>query len=129
MSVLASRRILVVEDEFLIANMLCDMLAEVSAVVVGPSFNVQQALHALRDQAVDAAILDMNLNGEWSDPVAEELVKRGIPFVFTTGYQAEERAARFGARIVAKPYDWTELAGAVALAIQKRTAPDARQSE
>lgn len=129
MDALASRRILVVEDEFLIATTLCDMLAEVSAVVVGPSFTVQQALQALRDQDVDAAILDMNLNGEWSDPVAEELVKRRIPFVFTTGYQADERAARFGARIVAKPYDWGELVDAVALAIRKRTAMDAREAE
>lgn len=129
MDALATRRILVVEDEFLIATMLCDMLAEVSAVVVGPSFSVQQALQALCDQAIDAAILDMNLNGEWSDPVAEELGKRGIPFVFTTGYRADERAARFGARIVAKPYDFTELGDALALAIQERIATGACRKE
>lgn len=129
MKALATRRILVVEDEFLIATALCDMLAEVSAVVVGPAFKVGQALQAIRDHQVDAAILDMNLNGEWSDPVAEDLKRRGIPFVFTTGYQAEERAARFGARIVAKPYDWSELADAVALAIRERSAVEAPRGD
>lgn len=127
MSALAGCRILVVEDEFLIAAALCDMLEEASAVVVGPCSTVRQGLQALGQQAVDAAILDINLNGEWSDPIAEELDRLGIPFVFTTGYQASDRTRRFGAGIVAKPYDQKELVDALVRAIADRAASTARR--
>ncbi len=123
MSPLANRRILVVEDEFLIAAVLCDMLEDVAASVVGPAANLGEAMRLVQDQGIEAAILDMNLNGEWSDPVAEELVRRGIPFVFTTGYGANERTERFGARTVAKPYSWEEVEGQLALAMLDQVAP------
>lgn len=103
---LANRRILVVEDEFLISAMLCDMLSDAAVIPVGPATTVSQAMELIRDTQIDAAILDMNLNGQWSDPVADELTKLGIPFVFTSGYGANERSERFGARTVAKPYTW-----------------------
>ena len=109
MSRLANRRILVVEDEFLIAAALCDMLEDAAAVVVGPVSTVTDAIQLLQAQPVDAAILDMNLNGQWSDPVAEDLRARRIPFVFTTGYGANERTERFGVRVVPKPYGWEEV--------------------
>lgn len=109
MSRLANCRILVVEDEFLIAAALCDMLEDAAAVVVGPVSTIADAMQLLQDQTVDAAVLDMNLNGQWSDPIAVDLQSRGIPFVFTTGYGANERTERFAARVVSKPYGWEEV--------------------
>jgi CheY-like chemotaxis protein len=117
MTALSNRRILVVEDEFLIAAMLCDMLQDHSAVVVGPAASVPEALQLIQEHPIDAAVLDMNLNGHWSDPVAEELQRRMIPFVFTTGYGANERGERFRVRTVSKPYTWEEVEEAVALSL------------
>lgn len=114
MTALANRRILVVEDEFLIAAMLCDMLQDHAAVVIGPAATVHDALQLIQDHPIDAAVLDMNLNGDWSDPVAEELKQRMIPFVFTTGYGANERGERFQVRTVSKPYTCEEVEEAVA---------------
>jgi response regulator RpfG family c-di-GMP phosphodiesterase len=106
---LANCCILVVEDEFLIATALCEMLEDASAVVLGPATSVREAINLIQNYQVDGAIVDMNLNGQWSDPIAEELNSRRIPFVITTGYGASERTERFGARIVAKPYSWEEV--------------------
>lgn len=122
MSPLAKRRILVVEDEFLISAMLCDMLSDVAAVVIGPAANVSSALLLLRQNHVDAAILDMNLSGEWSDPIALELNNRQIPFVFTSGYGANALSERFGARTVEKPYTWDDVEVELASAIAEYSA-------
>lgn len=109
MSVLTGRRILVVEDEFLIASVLCDMLEDSGAVVLGPAATVAEAMQLLHENPVDAALLDMNLNGQWSDPVAEDLQARRIPFVFTTGYGTNSRTEKFGVRTVSKPYSFEEI--------------------
>ncbi|MDP3265062.1 MAG: response regulator [Tabrizicola sp.] len=117
MSALANRRVLVVEDEFLISAMLCDMLIAASAEVVGPAANVSAALKLIEDNPVDGAILDMNLNGQWIDPVAEALARRAIPFVFTTGYGTNVRSQKFGARTIEKPYTLECVEAELALAI------------
>jgi CheY-like chemotaxis protein len=109
MSVLTGRKVLVVEDEFLIASVLCDMLEDSGAVVFGPATTVAEAIRLLQENPVEAALLDMNLNGVWSDPVAEALQERRIPFVFTTGYGANSRTEKFGVRTVSKPYSWEEI--------------------
>jgi response regulator RpfG family c-di-GMP phosphodiesterase len=109
----------VVEDEFLIASVLCDLLEDASAIVVGPARTVAEALHLLKDEVVEGALVDMNLNGQWSDPIAEELQFRRIPFVFTTGYGFNERTERFGARVVGKPYSWDEVEHQLTLSIQE----------
>ncbi|MDP3195041.1 response regulator [Tabrizicola sp.] len=123
MSVLAGRRILVVEDEFLIATVLCDMLQDSGAVVVGPAATVPAAMQLLQEDPVDAALLDMNLNGQWSDPVAEDLQQRRIPFVFTTGYGVNARTERFGVRTVSKPYSWEEIEQQLALSMVEASIP------
>ena len=123
MSVLSGRRVLVVEDEFLIAAALCDMLQDSGAVVVGPAATVDQAMQLLQENPVDAALLDMNLNGQWSDPVAEDLQERRTPFVFTTGYGANARADRFGVRTVSKPYSWEEIEQQLALSMEEASLP------
>ena len=63
-----------------------DMLAELGCTVVGPAARVDQALAMIEAEAVDAVVLDVNLNGEKSYPVADALAARGVPFVFSTGY-------------------------------------------
>lgn len=80
-------RILIVEDEYLIAVDLRADLESRGAVVVGPAATVEEALDLVgRSGAIDAAILDVNLRGEPVYPVAETLQRHGVPFVFVTGY-------------------------------------------
>lgn len=84
---LSGRRILVVEDEFFIADDIGQALTQLGAEVVGPVPTLNQALQALDDGAsVDAAVLDVNLRNEPSFPIADVLLDRGVPFVFATGY-------------------------------------------
>ena len=86
MARLAGRRILLVEDELLVAMMLEDVLRPEGCVLLGPFPRVEPALKAAREKRLDAAVLDINLAGERVDPIAKALVERKIPFVFTTGY-------------------------------------------
>src|SRR5471032_1103864 len=83
---LSGRRILVVEDEVMVAWALEDMLTGLGCAVVGPAARVKQALAMISAGAIDAAVLDVNLNGEKSYPVADALAVLGVPFVFSTGY-------------------------------------------
>jgi chemotaxis family two-component system sensor kinase Cph1 len=82
-------KVLVLEDSYLIAELIEDMLLQAGAIVVGTTKTVALALHVLATQAVDLACLDINLEDENSFPVADELASRGIPFVFVTASTAE----------------------------------------
>lgn len=82
---LAGLRILVVEDEPLVAMLIEDLLLELGCKVVGPAGTVAQAL-ALADTRLDGALLDVNLGVEQSYPVADKLAADGVPFAFVTGY-------------------------------------------
>ena len=86
MNELVGKRVLVVEDEALVALMLHDMLVEIGAVVVGPAATIQQGLTLIEAEPMDAAVLDVNVQNERIDAVAEALHIRGIPIVFATGY-------------------------------------------
>ena len=88
-------RILVLEDEPLVAAGLQEGLSDIGYDVIGPFSRAAQALEALHDMGIDAAILDVNLETGTSYPVAEALMKRGVPFVFVTGYGAGGIDARF----------------------------------
>jgi DNA-binding NtrC family response regulator len=80
-------RILIVEDEYMIADNLREEFESAGAVVLGPASNVEDALAVLScESTLGGAVLDINLAGETSYPVADELIRRHIPFVFTTGY-------------------------------------------
>ena len=81
-----SGRVLVVEDEMMISMLLEDMLGELGYETVGPASRLESALDMARDADVQAAILDVNLHGRPTWPVAEILRERGIPFMFATGY-------------------------------------------
>jgi DNA-binding response OmpR family regulator len=82
-------RLLVVEDEWLIADEISHHLRKAGHEVVGPVPSVCQALSMINED-VDAALLDFSLNEEDSSPIAEELAARGIPFAFLTGYDPKD---------------------------------------
>jgi CheY-like chemotaxis protein len=99
-------RVLVVEDETLLAMELEGHLQGLGYTIVGPFGNLARATEAARRLAIDVAVLDTNLNGEMVYPLADDRSARGIPFIFVTGYSASNLPERFrGAPRVAKPYD------------------------
>ena len=92
---LAGRRVLVVEDEFFLADDLSRGLEANGAEVLGPANTLGRA-DALLDGGVDLAVLDVNVKGQLVFPLADELRRRAVPFVFTTGYGAEMIPPAFG---------------------------------
>jgi DNA-binding response OmpR family regulator len=102
----AGRRVLVVEDEVLLALTLVDHVAAFGWTVVGPYHDLRSALGAARAEAFDCAILDVNLNGQMVFPLAEQLLDRAIPFLFVTGYAENTLPEHLRAvPRVGKPYD------------------------
>lgn len=83
---LTGLRVLVVEDENLVALLLEDMLAELGHTVIGPVARVKKALDMIQREEIDIAILDVNVNGENTYSIAEVLAARDVPFFFSTGY-------------------------------------------
>ncbi|RYE00689.1 MAG: response regulator [Sphingomonadales bacterium] len=101
MTELSGLRVLIVEDEPVVAMLLEDILEELGCVPVGPANRLSEGL-ALAEGALDAAILDINLAGERSNAIAELLHARGVPFAFASGYGAPPDG--FGAPMIEKPY-------------------------
>jgi two-component SAPR family response regulator len=83
---IASRRILVVEDEMLIALVIEDVLQSIGSKIIGPAATLEMALKLAGEETFDAAILDVTIRGGKVYPVAELLLARGIPFLFASGY-------------------------------------------
>lgn len=113
---LAGLHVLVLEDAFLVALDLSDQLTDLGCDVIGPASSVKQALEIMDGVALDGAVLDVNLAGERSFPIAEVLASRGIPFLFLTGYDGAtvfpdefQQAPR-----LSKPVDGRALTEAVA---------------
>jgi CheY-like chemotaxis protein len=87
-SALRDRRILVIEDEYLIATTLSDHLEGIGSVVVGPVPSVEMAIKAIESNPdIDVAVVDVNLGGVMAYPVADVLLARKIPFVLSTAAQ------------------------------------------
>ncbi|WP_292060405.1 MULTISPECIES: response regulator [unclassified Brevundimonas] len=85
--VLSGRRVLIVEDESLVAMLLETILGDMGCTVIGPESNVGDGLRvATGETDLDAALLDVNVAGQEVFPIAEALKARGVPFVFSTGY-------------------------------------------
>jgi PAS domain S-box-containing protein len=100
------KRVLLVEDESLIAMMMDQTLRDLGFDVVGPFGTVHEALAAIGREPVDAGILDINLGGEMAHPIARALQARKVPFVFMTGYGAETIRAPFpDVRVFQKPLE------------------------
>lgn len=113
MTSLAGKRILIVEDEALIAAMVEDMLIDLGAVPVGPARTIQRGLGLVASEALDAAILDVNVRDERIDPVADALRERGIPMLFASGYGARGLVDRPGAVVIDKPFSRETLENAL----------------
>ena len=109
---LRGKRVLIVEDAVLLALELETGLSDAGAQVVGPAYELAEAMSLLAGQ-IDAAVLDAYLNGLAVTPVAEALAARGVPFVFATGYGDSGAPMGFDAPIIRKPYDVTQVAAAV----------------
>ena len=107
-------RILVVEDDYLIATLLQDILSAAGWSVVGPVGRLAEAVDTAAHQDCDAAVLDINLGGKAIYPVAEVLSQRKVPFLFITGYGGNGADQPFGDRPrLGKPFRNQELLGAL----------------
>jgi len=107
-------RVLVVEDEYLVAILIEEILESAGCVVMGPMPRVPEALDAIDHDDCDAAVLDVNLAGERINPVADALSERNVPFLFVTGYGANALPSEYAARPhVCKPFRMAELIGAL----------------
>ena len=116
-----SRKVLVVEDDALIAMLLEDMLAELGFEVVGPATRLRGALELAERQSFDIAILDVHLGSEQSFPVADVLRLRGIPFIFATGYGADGLNAGYRQTVtLQKPFESRQLESAISRALVQR---------
>lgn len=106
-SPLRGRRILVVEDDYLLAESLNDLLAEAGAKVVGPVGNVPEALSLVTSGiGIDGALLDVNVRGQAVFPVADALLARGVPFSFCSGYDRYTLPPRYAhLSYCMKPYN------------------------
>lgn len=119
-ALLRDRRILIVEDEYLLANDLHDALRGVGATVLGPVPSVAAALSMIAGEVmIDAAVLDINLRGEMVFAVADALRARGVPFAFATGYDQAALPARFAdAPRVEKPLKGRQIKAALVPLLQ-----------
>jgi PAS domain S-box-containing protein len=107
---LSGKRVLIVEDETLIAMVAVDYLEEAGCEIVGPASTIQAALDFVETREIDAALLDGNLAGRRVDEIAAALTKKGVPFAFVTGYGREALPAPFReALIVEKPFSQDQL--------------------
>lgn len=112
---LQDRRVLIVEDEALVAMLLEDSLSEAGAEIVGSAGTVFEALRIIervaQDGELDAAVLDINLAGEPVTPVADQLAALGVPFVFATGYGTDcDMGGHAAAPVLHKPFATERLA-------------------
>ena len=107
-------RVLVVEDEYLVALLVEDMLQTLGYDVAEIAPNLVAATTAAEAGEFDVAILDVNLNGAMSNPVAEILMRRRIPFIFATGYgKAGPHDTYAGAPSLQKPFEESDLSRAL----------------
>lgn len=108
---LAGLRVLVVEDEMMVAMLIEDMLGDLGCTVVGPAARLDEALALAENAELDCAVLDLNLGGQSTFPVADLLRAKGAPFAFATGYgDAGLREVDRGAPVLQKPFREADLA-------------------
>lgn len=117
---LRSWRILVVEDEYLLASDLQSGLSDSGVIILGPVGTLEGAISMIKaDPRIDGAILDVNLSGVMAYPVADLLAQRGVPFVFTTGYDGGTIPSRFEHVLrCEKPYCLSDVEGAIIRAME-----------
>ena len=117
-------RVLVVEDEYLVASLIEEMLGSAGCVVSGPIARLAEALDVAGREPCDAALLDINLKGERVYPVAELLSRQNVPFIFLTGYGGGALPGEYSARpLLSKPFRIAELLGALSDLVNPVTVP------
>jgi len=110
----AGARILIVEDEALIAMLLEEMLTDLGYELAGTAATLAQALELAEATELEGAILDLSLGGEKSLPVADVLAARGIPYMFASGYGRSGLEEPYASRaLLRKPFDFDELEAAL----------------
>ena len=123
-NLLSGKRVLLLEDEFLIAVLLEDIFCDQGCIVVGSYSTVSAALAAAEGADIDLAVIDLNIGGERSYPVAEALDRRGLPFLLVTGYGVD---GPFGDQsrwpTLTKPFTIVDIVGAASRLLSE-VAPD-----
>jgi DNA-binding response OmpR family regulator len=120
---LEGARVLVVEDEFLVATLIEDMLESAGCVVAGPIAGVAAALDAFNHDTYEAAVLDVILGRARIDPGADALSRQNVPFMFVTGYNTGALPGQHAARPrLCKPFKMAELLGTL-MRLLKTPAP------
>jgi CheY-like chemotaxis protein len=103
-------RILLVEDMAVVSEAIAGMLRDFGCTVVGPAATLDEAAQAVQEREFDGVLLDVNLHGEMAFGVADELIARGIPFIFLTGYGRAALEGPYDDRaMIEKPFTQEEL--------------------
>ena len=120
-ALLAGRRIFIVEDEYFLADDIGKAFRALGAEIAGPAGHFEDALKILNEGSVlDAAVLDVNIRSDMIFPVARELRVRGVPFVFTTGYDRTTVSPEFqDIPLIEKPIDLPAMAKTLASLIEQ----------
>jgi CheY-like chemotaxis protein len=109
------KRILVAEDGYLLAEMICDLLRDLGMEPIGPTSRLAEACRVAREFTLDGAVLDVKMGDELCFPAASLLKLRGIPYMFLTGCSTSQIPLEFrGAPLVQKPFTIEELAAVLA---------------
>jgi len=117
------RRVLVIEDEGMLAMLLEDMLGALGHEVIGTAGRMDRAARLVSETSADVVILDVNLNGEQTYPLAHTLASRGIPFIFATGYGAAGLKEEWrSAPALQKPYQAQDLERVMRQAFERGAA-------
>jgi len=115
---LLNRKVLVVEDEMMIAMLIEDMLDEFGCKLIGPATNVPSALELIGKEQVEVAVLDLNLDGQDTYAIADVLRQKKVPFIFATGYGSTGLRKEYGNRpVLQKPFQARDLEAALVQAL------------
>lgn len=116
---LSGRRVLIVEDESMVTMLIEDTLADIGCDIAGTASRLDEAFEKISSLSFDAVILDVNLNGRQTYAVAEMLARKGVPFLFATGYDKLDLPEPFrGVPILAKPFRERDLEEALMAALK-----------
>jgi DNA-binding NtrC family response regulator len=122
----SGKTILIVEDEYLVAKELREIVRETGATALGPFARLAPAQQAARTSNISGAILDVTLGLETVFPLADELLARGVPFILQTGYGTTMLPERFRAVArIEKPFDLAEMRNLVGAMLQPRIEAEA----
>lgn len=112
--VLMSCRVLVIEDEYFLANDLEQALRASGAEVIGPTGDLQEALRLVRRDGFDVAVIDINLRDDSAIVLADELMRQNVPFVFATGYGRDAIPQRFShVTLCEKPFNDRDIIASI----------------